>query len=165
MPWDKKQLDFGRPIVSCVQILYSLPMKHFLNSWLLSKVSSENTDQHMRNLRGTRGTSTPTFWTEGYRTATYSHFSMNRGDLRRLNYNKAALLDPRVGWGGILPPRSRPSHFWTQGRLVLLLNWYPTYQQSYAPADQQFLWYERSSLRYTKSTIKRVVATCNTGDS
>jgi len=75
---------------------------------------------------------------------------VNRGDLRRLNYNiqsefsAAAPLGehtmlsqtPRVGWGGILPPRSPSlSPRRTQGRLILLLNWYPhILDQSYAPA-------------------------------
>ena len=30
-------------------------------------------NRQRRNLRGTRGTGTPTFWTEGYRTLTFQH--------------------------------------------------------------------------------------------
>jgi len=93
------------------------------------------------------------FWTEGYSTPTFQNEkvknllspAVNRGDLRRLNYNKTifglgsasdpagrahdALPDPKVGWGGIwLPPHSDHSSpfsardLWT----VLFLNWYPS---------------------------------------
>ena len=68
---------------------------------------------HRRNLQGTRGTSAPTFWTEGYSTPHFSgrkgeeFAAVNRGDLRRLSYNKTifgrgserahdALPEPRV---------------------------------------------------------------------
>ena len=79
---------------------------------------------------GTRGTGTPTFWTEGYHTPTFWDENVknllssaaSRGDLWRLNYNKAifgrssapdptvrargALPDPRVEWEGITSPHS-----------------------------------------------------------
>ena len=40
---------------------------------------------------GTRGIGIPTFWTEGYR-------AVNRGDLRRLNYNKTVFGRRRPRW-------------------------------------------------------------------
>jgi len=78
---------------------------------------------------GTRGTGTPTFWTEGYSTLYPSLFkdkkvnnllspADNRSDLRRINYNKTIFglswessrrSDPKVGWGGgISSPFSSP---------------------------------------------------------
>jgi len=85
---------------------------------------------HRRNTRGTRGTGTPTFWTEGFSTPTFQDEkvknllspAVNRGDLWRLNYNKTifglgsapdlagrahdALPDPKSDEEGILPPHS-----------------------------------------------------------
>jgi len=76
--------------------------------------------------------------------------AVNRGDLLRLNYNKtifdrgsaldpagrahSALLDPRVDAEGYFLPILLLFRLGTQGRLVLLLNWYPHFlDQSYAP--------------------------------
>ena len=75
---------------------------------------------------------------------------VNRGDLRRLDYNKTifgrnfapdpttrahyALPDPR-GVTGLLPILL-PTLLGTKGRLVLILNWYPHFlDQSYAPGN------------------------------
>ena len=112
---------------------------------------------------GVRGVPVPpTFWTEGYSTP---HFSwqniktlvspaVNKGDQRRLNYNKTSALDPairahdvltdpRIWWGGegvtfsqFSFPRLR-----TQGRLLLLrvnapsvlIALPPTSDQTYLP--------------------------------
>jgi len=90
----------------------------------------------------------PTFWTEGYSTPTFQDEKVknllspvvNRGDQQRLNYNKTIF-----GRGSTLDPAGRahngpdpeldeedytfslllPFRIGTQGRLVLLLNWYP----------------------------------------
>jgi len=75
--------------------------------------------------------------------------AINRGDLRRLNYNKTvfsrgstpdptvraheALPDPRVKWEGYLLSILLPCRLGTQGRLVLIRSWYPHFlDQSYA---------------------------------
>ena len=73
-----------------------------------------------------RGTGILTFWTEGYRTYTFQDekvknllsSAFNRGDLRRLNYNRivfgrGSAQDPAgrahaPGWGGIPPPHFLP---------------------------------------------------------
>jgi len=78
--------------------------------------------------------------------------AVNRGDLRKLNYNKTvfgrgsapdlagrahgAVPDTIESYKeGIFPPHSPPSRIGTQGRLVLFLNWYPHFlEQSYALA-------------------------------
>jgi len=67
--------------------------------------------------------------------------AVNGSDLRRLNYNKTifgqcsaldpagrahdALPDPESNEEGIFPPIVLHFRLGTQGRLVLLLNWYP----------------------------------------
>jgi len=101
---------------------------------------------HRCNLWGYKGYRYPHFWTEGYRTPTFHDEKVKnllssgvyRGDLRRLNYNKTVLAGAptRTPLGQLMTlsqtsetdeegPHTPPSGLQTQGRLVLLLNWYP----------------------------------------
>ena len=102
-------------------------------------------NQHMRNLP-------PTFWTEGYSTPTFQDekvknllsSAVNRGDLRRINYNKTRTslgelmtFSQTPESDGCFLPILLPFRLRTQGRLVLLLNWYPHFlDQSYTPVNQ-----------------------------
>ena len=104
--------------------------------------------------KGYEGYRYPTFQDE--KVKNFQSHVVNRGDLRRLNYNKTVhsrgsaqdpapsahdtLPDPRVRWGKDhhhLPPHSAPLWGPNQGCLVLFLNWYPHFlDQSYAPGFQ-----------------------------
>ena len=92
----------------------------------------------------------PTFWTERVLYATFQDENVknlltpavNRGDLRRLKFTTTPFSDwaaprtllgeqlmtlsqtPELDEEGYFLPILLPSRLWTQGRLVLLLNWY-----------------------------------------
>ena len=112
----------------------------------------------------TRGTGTPTFWTEGYSNPIFQDEKVknflspaaNRSDLRRLSYNKTIFgrgsartqlaesmtlsQTPESDEEESYLPILLPFRFGTQGCLVLLLNWYPHFlDQSYAPLTKHLL--------------------------
>jgi len=130
---------------------------------------------HRRNLLGYKGYRYPHFLDWGYRTPTFQDEkvknllspTVNRGDLRGLNYNilwwiKIFIIKLSDGVPphptplgelttlsqtsesdkeGYFLPILLPFRLETKERLVLLLNWYPYFSdQSYAPDIASILW-------------------------